>query len=76
MSRPRVTLCAMSQRDRENGRYGRRVKGALHAHIVIRASGRVPGEEARAARWAHEKVNASTEEPPSEPVTTLRADTY
>jgi hypothetical protein len=33
----------------------RRIKGARHAHKTIRASGHVPGEEARAAR----KVNAA-----------------
>ena len=31
----------------------RRIKGARHAHAVMRASGRVPGEEARAARKAN-----------------------
>lgn len=56
----------MSQREEIDwkaiGRYGRRVKGARRAHIVIRASGRVPGEEARAARWAHKKADACAEE--------------
>jgi hypothetical protein len=32
----------------EDGARLRRIKGARHAHAVIRASGRVPGEEARA----------------------------
>ena len=34
----------------EWGRKMRRIKGARHAHQTIRASGRVPGEEARKAR--------------------------
>ena len=37
------------------GRRMLRQKGARHAHAAIRASGRVPGQEARAAR----KVNAA-----------------
>jgi len=52
--RARVTLFGMSLRKNVDwkaiGRYGRRVKGALHAHATIRARGGVPGEEARAAR--------------------------
>ena len=31
----------------EWGRWMRRVKGARHAHATIRASGRIPGAEAR-----------------------------
>jgi hypothetical protein len=31
----------------------RRIKGARHAHAMIIASGRVPGEEARATRKAN-----------------------
>jgi hypothetical protein len=43
-----------SVRERMAGGYEgsrmRRIKGARHAHKTIRASGHVPGEEARAAR--------------------------
>jgi hypothetical protein len=35
--------------DGSEGSRMRRIKGARHAHAVIRASGRVPGDEGRAA---------------------------
>lgn len=40
----------------ETAKRARRIKGARHAHATIRASGRVCGEEARAAPRAHRKV--------------------
>jgi len=42
----------------------RRIKGARHAHATIRASGRVPGQEARAAqaRYRAERKAAQTKD--------------
>ena len=41
------------QLTREKAQKMRRQKGAKHAHATIRASGRVPGEEARRAYLAN-----------------------
>jgi hypothetical protein len=47
----RTRYAAIRERmaDGSEGRRMRRIKGALHAHAVIRAQGRTPGDEGRAA---------------------------
>ena len=40
---------AKSHLTRERAQYLRRVKGARHAHAAMRAEGRTPGDEGRAA---------------------------
>jgi len=47
----RTPYAAIRERmaDGSEGSRMRRIKGARHAHKTIRASGRVPGQEARAA---------------------------
>ena len=45
--------------DSARGKLLRRIKGARAAHAAIRASGRVPGEEARRARWAGKHGSAA-----------------
>jgi len=54
-TRSRYAAIKERMADGSEGARMRRIKGARHAHRTIRASGRVPGQEARAAR----KVNAA-----------------
>lgn len=42
--------------DGSEGSRMRRIKGALHAHSVIRASGRAPGDEGRATIAANREA--------------------